>query len=372
MLKKIRRVSHSPALRACQKLMSAFALWLCLPTTLVAKINEKEIKPPVVPSVIEAAWLWKFLQRKDAGRKMIERAQLIAAMPIHEKASLEAWIRAVSDLRAQFKRKPSLWPITRPQIDEKHWTAFREIMSAFYDKGFRSGLPYAPDGTPVKQDGVNYANFVEVFRDRHRLNRNPAAAEVCVMCGGQLGLTPHIDHWIVYSEFPLLSMCADNLTVICSTCNEAPNKGELPVHDAGSFADWFHPYLRPGHSLFHLDYDIHNTSVNCCASSPADAQKVANIDGLFQLGSRCTREFKAEYINHQDILRRREESRLKKNEARHTEAELLAYFQRWHDDLSPAKPHHEVHALLANVVKDPARVQSWLTELKKVKRRKVV
>ena len=99
-------------------------------------------------------------------------------------------------------------------------------MEAFYEKAFRAGLPYLEDGTPTTTGGVTYAQFVRAFRDRHRLNPHPDAREVCVLCGGPLGETPPVDHWIAKSEFPLLSMCNTNLTLVCGTCNSPSNKGK--------------------------------------------------------------------------------------------------------------------------------------------------
>ena len=103
-----------------------------------------------------------------------------------------------------------------------------------------------------------------------------------------------------------------NLTVICSSCNEAPDKGLKPVHSAGSFADWFHPYLRPGSGVFQLLYDSHAAAVHCSAVAPADQPKAVNLDRLLNLASRWTREFKAEYVKHQDILRRGDPTKQKR------------------------------------------------------------
>ena len=86
-------------------------------------------------------------------------------------------------------------------------------MEAFYEKGLNStnGIPYLSDGIPTAGGGVTYAQFVQEFREAHRLNQNHDAREVCVLCGGPLGQTPEVDHWIAKSAYPLLSVCADNL-----------------------------------------------------------------------------------------------------------------------------------------------------------------
>ena len=51
-----------------------------------------------------------------------------------------------------------------------------------------------------------------------------------------------------------------NRTLICSTCNEAPNKGDKPVYSVGSFTDWFHPYFCPGNEALQLTVEIQSKS----------------------------------------------------------------------------------------------------------------
>lgn len=366
MLKPIRRVSCSPALVACQNLMRTFALWLCNPRITEAELTQASLQPPVLSTAIEAEWLWKFLQRVTGGRTLLEHARLVISMPAPERAALARWVHSVSTLAVQFQAAPPAWPAIIPLASNSHWNAFKTLMEAFYEKGFRAGLPYLEDGTPAAEGGVTYSEFVGSFRDAHRLNNSPDARQVCVMCGGPLGDTPHVDHWITKSAFPLLSMCADNLTLICSVCNEAPNKGDKPVYSAGSFADWFHPYFRPGNLALQLSYDLHAAKIQCAAIGPADQSKVANLDRLLNLALRWTREFKAEYAKHQDILRRSEGRRVRAAQARHTMQDLRAYVQQWTDDLSPSEPHHEVHSVLGRTMIEPARLQAWLADLANV------
>ena len=363
MLKPIHRVACSPALAACQQLMQRFALWLCDPATTGAHISQQGLHPPVLASAIEANWLWEFLQRVEAGQSLLSRAQTVAALPAAQKVALAAWIQTVSALATQFQPAPTPWPINRPVASASDWKAFKTLMVAFYEKGFRSGLPYLPDGTATAVDGVSYANYVEAFRNAHRLNPNPNAREVCALCGGPLGDTPHVDHWIIKSEFPLLSVCADNLSLICSTCNEAPNKGDKAVHSAGSFADWFHPYLRPANGALQLNYVLPELSVQCSATTPPDQPKVAKLDELLNLSDRWTREFKAEYATLWGALIRRETRRLHKEQARHTQADVLTYIRDWQADLAACEPHYEVHETLAAALQTPERLAAWCTEL---------
>lgn len=363
MLKPIHRLTCSPALEACQRLMLQFSLWLCDPATSGAHLTPQDLQPPVVGSKIEADWLWNFLQRVEARQSLLDRAQTLAAMPAAQKTALAAWVQIVSAVATQFQPSPVLWPVNSPLADVADWIAFKTLMEAFYEKGFRSGLPYRADGTPTAADGVTYAEYVSAFREAHRLNPNPHARQVCVLCGGPLGDTPHVDHWIIKSAFPLLSMCADNLQLICNTCNEAPNKGDKPVHSAGSFADWFHPYLRPGNGALQLEYVLPDLTVRCLAASPADKPKAVNLDALLNLSSRWTREFKAEYARHQDALRRRDLKRIADGQKKQTLQDLQLYVQHWVGDLSVAEPHYEVHVLLGNAMTHLARTRAWLSEL---------
>ncbi|MFZ3391222.1 hypothetical protein [Buttiauxella gaviniae] len=363
MLKSIHRVACSPALVACQQLMQRFALWLCDPAITDAHINQQGLQPPVLASSIEANWLWGFLQRIEAGQTLLSRAQTVAAMPSTQKTALSTWIQTVAALATQFQPVSMPWPNNRPFASESDWIAFKTLFESFYKKGFESGLPYLPNGTPTVAGGVNYADYVRAFRNTHRLNPDPDAREVCVLCGGPLGDTPQVDHWVLESKFPLLSVCADNLCLICSTCNEAPNKGKKPVHSNGSFADWFHPYLRPGNGAVHLEYVLADLSVQCSSTTPADQSKSVKLDELLNLSIRWTREFKAEYAKHQDALRRREQRRLQTAQARHSVADIQSYVQQWQEDLVHSEPHHEVHRTLALALQQPSRLAAWHREL---------
>ena len=363
MLKPIHRVPCSPALAACQHLMQRFALWLCDLGTSAANLTNAGLQPPVMPSVIEADWLWDFLQSKKDKSPLMNRALKVAAMPAAQKTALSAWVQAVSAIAPQFQPIPASWPVTCPLADKADWAAFKTLMEAFYEKGFRAGLPYLEDGTPAGAGCVTYAQFVQAFRDRHRSNLHPDAREVCVLCGGLLGDTPPVDHWIAKSDFPLLSMSDINLTLVCSTCNATSNKGSKPVHSAGSFVDWFHPHLRPGNGTFQLGYDLHSFAVHCSAVAQENQTKVANLDRLLNLASRWTRKFKAEYANQQGVLSGRERQRVRAGQARHTQQDVENYVQQWAADLLPSEPDHEVYTLLGQAMREPARVQAWLTEL---------
>jgi len=362
MLKPIRYLACTPALRACRRLQEHLAAWLCDVNVGSADINQVNLVPPCVPTQTEADWLWAFLQKIDAGKSLLVRAQILADMPMTEKELLRDWVDSVSNLSSQFQPTPPTWPVTPPTISAMAWRAFKELMEAFYEKGLRAGLPYATDGSPVTGGGVSYAQFVQEFRESHRLNPNLGAYEVCVLCGGPLEAV-EVDHWIAKSVYPLLSVCPDNLLPICPQCNSTDNKGSKAVHSNGSFADWFHPYWFHANGGIQLNYDLQTRSIKSLAASPADAAKVANLDNLLNLSKRWTRKFKAEYISQQDELRRREQLRKCQNLSEYTQAEIVLHIQTEQAVLSPTKPHYEVNCVLFAAMLDQARLDAWQTEL---------
>ena len=108
MLKPIHRAACSSALVACQNLMQRLALWLCAPGTAAANLTQAGLQPPVMPSGIEADWLWGFLQRVEAGQTLLDRALVLVAMPAAQKAALTFWVQSVSALATRFQPAPPL------------------------------------------------------------------------------------------------------------------------------------------------------------------------------------------------------------------------------------------------------------------------
>jgi len=363
MLKPVHSVACAPALSACQELMKTFSMWLCQPTTDALSITQANLSPPTMGSQIEANWLWDFLQRIESGKSLLNRAKAISRMSALDKSELSLWIQSVSNITSQFQANPCAWPVSKPDISKTLWSIYKELMISFYDKALRSGLPYQPDGTPITQGGVTYASFVQDFRMLHRLNPAPNAREVCVLCGGPLGQSPEVDHWVSKGVFPLLSICALNLLPICGECNSTANKGEKPVHTAGSFTDWYHPFLRNANSSIQLSYLLVGFTVTCSASNPLDSQKVNNLDNLLNLTSRWTIEFKAEYAKQQGILKRREKQRIRNNQPRHTQAEVQRFIQNQRNDLIDTEPNYTIHELLLSAMLEQARLASWQREL---------
>lgn len=357
MLKPISQPFCCSALNECLKLQLHLLHWLCDPAVKAADVTQGNLAPPRVPTQIEADWLWQFLWGRKQTR--LRKAQIIAEMSDAQKSALLDWCIQVVDVVAQFQPAPSAWPVTLPVIPLKDWVAFKDLMEAFYERGLKSGLPYQSNGTPVATGGVNYKQFLKAFRDAHRLTPDPDAREVCVLCGGPLGQSPEVDHWILKSDFPLLSVCADNLLPICGECNSTANKGVKGVHSNGSFADWYHPYFRPANGSLYLKYDLPKMEVKCTAIKAADKPKADNLDRLLNLSDRWTRAFKAEYHNQLEKLRRKRS----RGQGPNSIAELQIHLQSFCDDLVPSEPHNEVHQVLAEALLDPARTASWQAEL---------
>ncbi len=369
MLKPIRHINCSPALIACQGLMQTFSLWLCKPEIKSADLTKASLSLPMPGlslSVIEADWLWDFLQKKVKTITLLENAQTLANLDDVLKHNLETWLQGSASVAQHFSlpRKPLSWPIQRPFADDnegkKQWKAFQTLMESFYEKGLRQGLPYRPDGVPttVDNEGVTYKTFRAEFRQAHRQDLHPDSREVCVLCGGELSNTS-VDHWIAKASYPLLSVCADNLVPICGECNQRPNKGDKDVYANGSFEDWFHPYKRHPNGSLKLDYDNATLAVTLGCADPADQKRVKHLNDLLNLESRWTRELKAEYRKLQKAVM---VSRYKTNKPLDTK-QLYQWLEDWRDGLIDSEPHYEVHQILAKALLDPVRATAWREEL---------
>jgi len=354
MLKPIHRVTCSPALAACQQLMRRLALWLCDPQVSCASITQASLQANM-GSAIEGDWLWHLLAGSTGKKALLDKAKRIADLPPAEKSGLRDWIQAVSAVAQYFgPTPPAALPVKPPNgwgVRDERWTAFKDLMVAFYEEGLRGGLPYAANGAATADAAmrVSYDQFVREFRAAHRLDPHPDAREVCVLCGGPLTI-PAVDHWLAKGAFPLLAVCADNLLPICGECNSTQNKGQNDVHTGGAFTDWFHPYHRHANGAIRLRYDEAALGVHVESATPADAVKVQNLDDLLNLGQRWTREFKAEYRRLQREAQRRYPGNVPALKQR-----LMDYRQ----SLSATEPHHEIHALLADSLLDPARLRAF-------------
>lgn len=362
MLKPVYKVPSSDALAACQRLMRSFAVWLCDSSIKSADITKENCCPPRLPSAIEGDWLWEFLGKIEQQTPLLDRAKAIADLPVSDKNNLAVWVQHVSSVALHFQATPPVQPLpSSPPLGKVEWGHFKILMLAFYSKGFGDlGLPYLPNGTPTdqKENWLKRQIFVDEFRNLHRQDADTNGREVCVLCGGHLG-KPHVDHWILESKFPLLSVCAENLLPICQDCNEAPQKGVQPVHTDGYFTDWFHPHFRHGCAALLLDYDLPSFSVTLNAKLTVDDNRVANLDGLLKLSERWTTEFKAEYRKQQKML----EQQRKAGKGPDDRKTLVRKLADYRDELVDSEPNYEIHKLLAEAMLDPVRVAIWAEEL---------
>ncbi len=362
MLKPVHRLPCSPALAACQQLMRRLALWLCGPQVSGASVTKLNLEANIGSS-IEGDWLWLLLTGTSGTKELLNKAKRIADLPPADKTELEKWIHGVSALAQHFDQKsPAALPVDPPnhwRSRKEPWKSFKTLMVAFYEEGFRGGLPYTANGTPTTAASlrVSYDQFVREFRAAHRFDAHPDAREVCVACGGAL-VIPAVDHWLAKTTFPLLAVCADNLLPICGECNSAPQKGQKDVHTDGSFTDWFHPYLRHANGAIRLRYDDAALRILVESNTQADSSKVQNLDKLLDLGNRWTREFKAEYRRLQ-----REMLQLRDRSHPQPSAEQLAERIRDHKKrLSDKEPNFEVHSEVVEAFLIPERLQAIFTE----------
>lgn len=361
MLKPISHSKWSPALAACQKMMVKFALWLCEPGVNSRQISQAKLST-VLGTPEESEWLWNFLHRNVAEKPLLDRAKKVANLSSAEKGDLRRWILDAKSVSHHFALASTAPPLpTRPPIRNKsNWGAFKTLMEGFYSPGLTNGLPYDVLGkvTSNKDLQVNYIRFKDAFLLKHKIDQHPDARGACVICGAEISKS-HIDHWISKADFPLLSICADNLIPMCDECNESPNKGWKKVHTAGSFNDWFHPYKRHPAGKFVLAVSTPPLGIDLKSTNVADKQSVENLDQVFNLKARWSKELRAEYLKVQRSLERRQA----KSSAPLTILQVDEALSNWANDLSASEPNHEVHQLLFQALQDPLRLLSWHSEL---------
>jgi hypothetical protein len=343
--------------------MQRFVLWLCDPTIRGADVTETNLRANM-PSRIEADWLWILLARSTDDRTHLARAQAVANLDVNQKQGLANWVGAVANVAQHFlQTPPNALPFTPPNAWSargSEWGGFKTLLLGFYDPGLRQSLPYQSNGTPTINPDlqVSYQDFVREFRQAHRLDPHPDAREICVLCSGEL-CVPAVDHWVGKGAFPLLAVCADNLLPICVECNEAPNKGQKPVHNNGEFGQWFHPYLRHANGAILLSYDAAGFGIRVDCGVRGDEQRVQNMDQLLNLGERWTREFKAEFRKKQREL----EQQIEKSRNAGLEIDgtaILAMLTNYRDSLSPSEPKYEVHRVVANTLLEPSRLRALI------------
>ncbi|MFZ3283637.1 hypothetical protein [Pseudomonas sp.] len=365
MLRPINKTGCAGALRSTQKMIQSFALWLCDPNTYADGVTEPAIEQ-FLQTPQEAKWLWRFLNGTLKEKTYLERAKHLAGLAPEEKTLLKKWIECSVNIGIYFdvvptgQQIPTASPFAGRRDGELHWKNFKDLMEAFYLKGLREGLAYSPDGAPTedRETALNYTAFRANFIEQHQFDKHEYARKVCVICNGELR-NPSVDHWVAKANYPLLSVCADNLIPICGECNQSPNKGTKTVHTDGDFEDWFHPYFRHPNGTLKLVHQTSGLRLKLTSTRATDTKRVANLNGLFNLEQRWTREFKGEYRKlYNSIL-----TRQKKRGIALTLESLCQQLEDWADGLDSNQPHFEVHEALAKTLLDANRLVAWCKDL---------
>lgn len=350
MLRPIHKVSCWPGLAAAFELQVRLALWLCEPATTQQEVSEPRIRG-LSPNLAVQDWLWQLLRLKSNRTPLLEYARRLASQSPAEKQQLQDWIEIVKYVAIQFLPDPPSWP--RPPKELPNWGAFKELMEAFYGRFVSAGIPFDADGKPTAVAGITYAAFVKEFKQIH-------SDEVCVICGSHLGAA-QVDHWITKANFPLLSIAPDNMLPICYECNQPPQKGQKHVCQFGvpvSFADWFHPFHRPGYGLLDAKYD-EKLKVRAHPKDLAAAKHVANIDELFRLSERWTTKFKERYRYWQKSL----QQLIGKGHLQLTEAAIAEEARRQFDGLVPDSENYAIFRAVYLCAQEPIRLKALVAEL---------
>lgn len=350
MLRPIQKVSCWPGLAAAFDLQVRLALWLCEPATTQQEVSEPGIRG-LSSNLAVQDWLWQLLGLKSNRTQLLEYARRLASQSPAEKQQLRDWIEIVKHVAIQFLPAPPSWP--RPPKELPNWGAFKELMEAFYGRFVSAGIPFDEDGKPTAVAGITYAAFVKEFKQIH-------SDEVCVMCGSHLG-TAQVDHWITKAHFPLLSIAPDNILPICYECNQPPRKGQRPVYAIGvvaAFAEWFHPFHRPGYGLLDAQYDD-KLSVRAYPKDPNAAKQVANLDELFHLSERWTTKFKERYRYWQKSL----QQLISKGRLHPTETAIADEAQRQLDGLVPESENFHIYRAVYLCAQEPMRLKALVAEL---------
>jgi len=365
MLKPINQAICSGALAAGQNLMRSFALWLCDTRIDATHITEANCLKRL-PSHIEGNWLWDFLQKKTKKTPLLEHACTVAELSTPHKNALRTWVMAVSNVPQHLLHPPQANLPTPPPLPKAEWEHFKILMLAFYSKGLHEiGLPYLDNGTPTNNKimWLTYHRFRDAFLNANRIGNNPDNGNICVICGGAMEQID-VDHWICEAAYPLLSVCAYNLIPICSVCNKRPNKGTKNVHTDGSFNDWYHPYLRQVKGGLQLNYLLQpKPSVKVSSVFIVDQPKTVNLDSLLNLSDRWTKQFKSEYLNKQDEIRRLKARREQRNGPPLTQADLENKIDEDKEIMSPQSADFEVRQLVCAAILERARLDAWQQEL---------
>jgi len=350
MLHPIRLPDSHIALARTVELQARLMEWLCDPATTAADVTvaNLSLREPNV-----AAWLNWFAGLQDILPAMAH----IADLPDTEKSAIRNWFEGSHCFAEHFDRAnpaPTAWPAALP-FPEPSASHVTKLLQRFYTAAYQvgKGLPFDSAGNPSEK-GLKWEQYRETIRLAN-------FGRVCPGCDGDLNSGEELDHWIWKAPYPSLSVCPENLVLLCHKCNSTGQKGSRPTYSAGAapFADWFHPWLRQAAGKFSIS--INGADVTLAAIDPVDTARVANLDNLLGLSGRWTQEansqISAGLITLEVLLEGN--TNLTEADARET------LIHRYHEAVkSIGKQAHSFmrKAVLDDALANPATILGWMIE----------
>lgn len=340
--------SHIALMRTVE-LQARLMDWICNPATTAADVTlvNLSLREPDV-----AEWLNWF-----AGLQDILPAMAYIADSQQEKSAIKDWFKGSLRFAEHFddtNAAPTAWPTPLP-FPEPTAAHVSKLLLRFYTAAYQggNGLPYDSVGNPCER-GLKWEQYREAIRSAN-------FERVCPGCDGDLNAGEEFDHWIGKATYPSLSVCPENLVLLCHKCNSTGQKGTQPTYSAGAapFADWFHPWLRQAEGKFSLS--INGANVTLAENDPADAARIANLDRLLGLSGRWSDEATSQVGSFLTTLKVLLESNAKLSEA----DARVALIQRQRETVKSIgkQPHSMVRkAVLDEALANLATIQSWMVE----------
>lgn len=305
MIRKVKIGSYKPALDNGVAIQRKLIELVCDSNQNSASINEQSIlllfeDPPL------KKWIKEFIGLKaeaNTNKTMLDYLKSLADST--NKIIILDWYNQSFNFVTHFSPNPTFqtWP-TSHTIQQIEWIHLKVILEKFYDLLYNKGLPFKPDGTATSKPEERLSR--EIIANKFK---NENLHNVCPLCEGEIK-NPRVDHWISKSEYPSLSIAAENLFPICHDCN-SDYKCDKPVYEksATPFLNWFHPYLFSAEDEIKLEYENH--TVKLISKNNLHQNKVTNLDNLLKLSVRWTKEFQNQKEIYQRNIKRKKH--LKKN-----------------------------------------------------------
>ena len=285
MIRKIKIGSYKPALDNGVAIQRKLIELVCDSNQNSTSVNEQNILLLFVDVSVKK-WIKEFIGLKaeaNTNKTMLDCLKSLADSS--NKILILDWYNQSFNFITHFPPNPSCqtWH-TIHLIPQTEWSYIRIVLEKFYKELYNKGLPFKPDGmvTSNLRERLNR----DIIADRFK---NENLQDICPLCDGDIS-NPRIDHWINVSEYPSLSLSAENLFPICHICN-SDYKGDKPVYEKSStpFLNWFHPYLLSAEDELELKFENHKVILN--AKTNGHQSKVTNLDNLVKLSVRWTREY---------------------------------------------------------------------------------